>query len=297
MKRILLVIGFWLAALPLWSQGSHNFGIQVTGGYSDMIGLKGADTHGGAKIEAGVLYEWHKNHFLFQVGVGVDYAYQGVKNTPVTGAIPGMIDTDNDECIYHYSIHDKRDHMQRLAVNPRISVGGQWGDWYFLVGAGAQVHLMSSSASQALLNTSGEYERLIVPLEGMENHSFLVDYPLSDQRGLQNNIDLTVHGEVGYQLPSMNRRSVRSIEPVHRIALFVECGIVSFNNPTVSQPVADLRLQTNRIDDIDFDQVAIRPLIGSDQLAWREVHPMTIGVRWTMLLTTPSSEKCNCLKE
>lgn len=297
MTRIIITIGLLISAMILFAQESHNFGIQIASGYSDIIGLKETKSHGGGKIETGVLYELHKTHFIFQIGAGFDYSYHTIRNNTISDEIPDMIDTDNDVCIYHYSIDNKIDQMHRLAVIPRISVGGQWRSLYFLIGFGVQINLISHSITQAKISTSGEYAHLIVPLEAMENHYFVESYPLSNKRGVNNNINLSVHGEVGYQLPSNNHRSLRSVEPIHRIAVFVECGIVSLNNSKVIEPIVDLGLRSNRISDIDFERIAIQPLVGSDRLAWKDIHPISVGVRWTMILNFSSSDKCICIKD
>lgn len=289
---------FILTVIPCLSifADAHRIGFQAGTAYSDFTRGDWVEKHGGIAVDAGCVYEWQYSHLLLQTGVNLEYSYHSNTNKQYTGSFPGMIDTDNDYCNYHFSVDQKRDQMNFVNVVPHITIGGQWDILYFLVGFRGHLNIFSTVSSKGALTTSGEYENLVIPLQNMSNHYFVDSYPLSyynknmDQ-GYKGHI--SVLGELGVEIPMYRYERMSSPHTIQRLAVYAECGILSFGKQA-DIPLIDFHLHSNHISDIDFEKITIQPLYFSNMQSFNALNRISIGVKWTILFEFPQKAGCMC---
>lgn len=298
-KKVLLIIIISLSTLATYSN-NHRFGLKVEGGYDDVLISLPNKGHFGTKTDIGIVYELQDKHFLLQVGVGVNHMSNVVHNDLHSGFFENMIDTDNDACTYHYVLEDKTDKINHLNVSPRVSLGGNWELFYFLLGSYINISMLDVTRSRCYLTTSGEYENLIDPLKDMPNHFFFNRFELSNiykQSDLYNKKvpkpDIRIHAEFGIKLPMRNAYGGMVSAPrlTHRIALSLEVGVVDVS-PTKMLQLCDFQKSSDKIEDINFDNIKIHHLYHSNLSATK--LPYSIGIVYTLLLQYSQRNKCNC---
>lgn len=302
MKRlVLLIIILSLSTFAIYSNG-HRLGFKFEGGYNDMFIPLSTQGHFGTKIDIGIVYELQDRHFLLQTGVGLNHVSNIVHNNLYSGTFENMIDTDNDACTYHFVLEDKIDKINRLNISPRILFGGIWEPFYFLLGSYINIGLLEVTHSQCYLTTYGEYENLIEPLKNMPNHYFFNRLELSNiyqQSDLYNKKipkpDIRIHAEFGIKLPMRNVFSGKISAPhlTHRIALFCEIGVVD-TSPTKALPLYDFHKNSDKIEDIDFENIQINHLYYSNLSTNKTALPFSIGIAYTLLLQYSQRNNCNC---
>lgn len=295
-KHIKLFI-LLLCSVQLGAENSHRIGVQAETGYHSWVGNSFSDKSNGVSFSFGGIYEWRKNHFLSQVGIGCRYIYNSMNNSPYYGEFPCMIDADNDICVYQYQLTDKVDRMHTVSITPHYLVGGQWDYIYFLIGVKVPIIVYGVNNTKGYLSTSGKYDNLIVPLQAMDNHNFIQQYALSNQLAKQNmgyKGDILLAGEIGIEIPHNKYTPISSLQVIHRLGLFMDFGVAMIGE-RIEEPLINFNLSNNRIDDIDFQRIVIQPLLFSNLQSIKKQHPITVGLKWTMLIELPKSMKCKCI--
>lgn len=295
MKYIWLLIGL-LLPLHLVAQAEHRIGGSVQVGYQDWTKLNDMKIHGGVSTALGAVYEYKQNHFLLQAGVSGAYSYTAWQcDNLYTGVFPDMLDTDRDICSYHYQFSEKSDQMHLLDIVPHIMAGGQWNIFYFLVGIKAHMNVYGRDRTSAFLTTEGEYENLISPLQTMDNHYFWSHYSITDEWGKKEvgyKGLFSFTGECGIEIP---RWHISQSEGycTNRLALFAEYGVMGLYNDH-HMPVVDFPISGNRLSDIQREKIRLYPLFGSEQQTWKDLHAVSVGIRWTVLFSFPTKKSCMC---
>lgn len=297
MKKSLFIVVLLLSAVGVMAQ-SHRLGLHLMAGYDNIALTRYATLREGAMTGVGFNYEYSHEPFLLQIGFSGNYAYSAMSCNAYSGTFANMIDEDGDECLFHYELTGKTDQIHQIAIMPHVLAGGQWGNFYFLAGLGAQIYLYGQANTSGLLTTKGEYENLILPLEAMTNHYFVNAYPLQNRR-LYSEMDykgcILAMGEIGAEIPRLNYHH-NAGHTIHRLAVFAYYGLMNISNRTDGLPIIDFHLQSDQLKDIRFEDISIQPLVGSDVVAPKEVHPFAVGIRWTILFQISQTTKCMCNK-
>lgn len=298
--HVFYLIMLLLACTKLYAD-SHRLGCFGEFGYSDMLTSVATNGHMGVISNIGGMYERQKNHFLFQMGIGVDYSFHAVYNSILNGGKPDMIDSDMDKCIYHYEITNKTDHTHLIHVTPCIMVGGEWKYLYFLAGMRVPLNIFGTMQTRGLLSATGEYDNLIVPLEAMQNHQFYTNadifrkYTYSQPDWETFKPDIKIHIELGIPVSLLfNDYSPNSsIKKLHRIAFFAEYGLFD-RKPANLVPLIDLHLSDNYIEHISLEDVEMHNLYASKEIHKKSLHSLVVGLRYSFLIILPQQQKCRC---
>ena len=275
---------------------SHRIGFQAMTGYNSSPNDGLVDRYYGIMTNVGFVYEWQYGHFLLQTGLSGDYTYNMLKNELYMGEFPDMVDSDGDVCTYQYALNDKSDKIHTFNIVPHFMIGGQWRMLYLLAGLRAHINLYGHAETDCSLQTMGAYENLIAPLENMHNHSYLSSYPLSNNRNMKEigyKGNISAIGEFGVEFPRNRYSSITSSRTIHRLSIFVEYGLVNICSQTVDALV-DFHLRNNNISEINFKQITVQPSFFSNVLPWKSIHPLSIGIKWTVLFEIGRTSSCNC---
>ena len=297
MRKYIKFLMVLFCSMQLHAETWHRIGIQVETGYHTWRGSSYSDKSNGVLTNIGGIWEWRENHFLSQVGIGCRYVFNSISNMPYEGEFPNMIDTDNDICVYQYRITDKQDIMHTIHVTPHFLVGGQWNYVYFLVGVKFPIAVYGVNNTKGYLETSGKYDNLIVPLQAMNNHYFVQQYALSNQLSTYNMGyigDFLLASEFGIEIPHDKYIPISSLHVRHRLAVYMDFGVAMMSK-RYKEPLIDFNLSNNRIENIDFQSIVIQPLLASNNQSVKKLHPISIGLKWTMLIELPKSVRCKCL--
>lgn len=133
----------------------------------------------GYGVGAGILYEYQKEHFLLDVGVG--FLWQDVEHKrtlTTTGEI-----TDSQGTSYILQTQHNRSDRSRLGyVEFPILVGGTWDWFYVLGGVKIGVPLFGNTLCQTRVTDVAIYDRFFVPFDNMTNHALRIDVPFSQKK-------------------------------------------------------------------------------------------------------------------
>lgn len=290
-----------LSLLPLLEVKAviHSMGVYVIAGYQNLNGIYDKNLNGGGMTDFGVVYEFQYRHFLLQAGIGGNYTINFIRNNPYTGEFLGMLDSENDICTYHYALTDKQDYIHRLNIIPHIMFGGKWNLLYGLGGIKCSINGFGLARTNGNLTTFGEFDNLIVPLVAMDNHYFFTSYPLNNiiskkEMGYKSHFSLI--GEIGFEIPNKQYKSLSALHLVHRLAFWLEYGLLSICEEQDALLI-DFHIQNNKLSEIDFENISIQPFIFSSVQSQREIYPVSIGIKWTALLTFPEIKGCRCLSK
>ena len=150
--------------------------LYMEGAYSHLP-LAHPDVHWGLGygVGAGVLYEYRKDHFLLDVGVG--FLWQDVAHLlPRQQFTTDIIDTQGSPATLLYQV-DRDDRSRMGYVEVPLLVGGSWNRFYLLGGVKVGVPVFGNTCSTADISDIGLYDQYFVPFEEMPNHGFRMNVP------------------------------------------------------------------------------------------------------------------------
>lgn len=150
--------------------------LYMEGAYSHLP-LAHPDVHWGLGygVGAGVLYEYRKDHFLLDVGVG--FLWQDVAHLlPRQQFTTDIIDTQGSPATLLYQV-DRNDRSRMGYVEVPLLVGGNWNRFYLLGGVKVGVPVFGNTCSTADISDIGLYDQYFVPFEEMPNHGFRMNVP------------------------------------------------------------------------------------------------------------------------
>ena len=297
---------FLLAALmlvltaPATAQVTHYLGAWAQGGEYSFLAtvdktafpLKSSLGGGGG---IGFTYELRAGkHFLFDVGVGANSAWTRFKVPDAQYTLHNMIDSEGEVFDYIYSVNRRRDAYHTTSVQVPLMVGGQWGRFYFLVGAKFDMSLLTRTTSKALISTLGDYAPYIEPLHNIPAQGFVDNMPWIQQSLVTFLPNVTASWEIGVRLGEIYKETgfdVPSQKIQYRIALFADHGIL---DPHVATQ--------NLLMHVPATYNPANPLNGlvaSDVMAAKELtdimgrfNTFMIGVKFTVLFRTPERKHC-----
>jgi len=280
---------------------AQNFvGVEVGGQLpfmKDKISLTSSKVGFGGEV--GFVYEWHRNHFMFQTGL--QYALVcpqlRIEDQELEQA---MLDTRGVPFIYRGSMAERTDRMCAGQLLLPLYIGGMWHGLYVLAGVKLGVNLHAKSVQKAQLKTAGDYiDRYYEWLENMPNHGYHDYLPVKSSHSMQLSlIDIRFGGELGYafNLGPTNRRTQ---PPMMRIGLFAEYSALDMRSKESYQSTTP-RTQP---DYSQYMSVDMTHIYASQDAQASPANLITCGLRVTVLfpLRNPYSSNynypCRCLTD
>jgi hypothetical protein len=289
MRNAFVFIVSLLCCGALWSQ--HWIGVSADADLAwqrDKMPETTTKLGGGGGI--GFVYQFQRNHFIFETGLEGKFTYNpvGVADSLLHF---NMIDTKGTPFIYNGYLKDRTDVSKNLSVNLPLMLGVEYNYFYGLVGAKLNYALLSRTHQTAQLATTGDYDIYYEILENVPTHGFH-DYIKEESKGSMNyKLDARVAAELGAVFYSYDR----SLK--YRIGVFAEYGILDVrkSSDNVSLLTPDLT---------EYMHVNMNHIYSSSNTPTSPVHNLLCGLRFSILFPVGKSNyrssrsyPCRCLND
>ncbi len=174
----------------------HFLNIYVEGGYSHIPYI-GASSRWGLGYGAGIglMYEYQKEHFMLDVGVG--FLWQDVEHRLASQSFSqSLTDEAGDAATLQYSVN-RQDRSRLGYLEVPVLVGSLWEWFYLMGGVKVGVPLFGNTESYATISNAQIYDQYFVPLENMPNHGLRFNEPV---RSFGDRLDYWVDSRLSLEL-------------------------------------------------------------------------------------------------
>ena len=174
---------------------TYNAARSIVGSGMTEKGLAG----NGFAPAAGVGYRLVYNHFLLDVGLGVEYRQAWLRPTALTQVYEQATDEQGYAYTGHHSWTERRSVMKHVGLNLPVMLGGEWDKFYFLAGVKLNADIWGRSSEQGYYSLEATYDRYMDPFTDMPNHGYVTNEPYTcDQVVLPMAVQLRACVEAGY---------------------------------------------------------------------------------------------------
>lgn len=278
------------AASKLSPDKHHFLGAWGAVGYSGLMQTTDVKPGIGVSPSLGLGYRFLYNGFVLQLGVEGQYHFMTNRLANINFSLP-MLDTEGERFTMFAHIYNERDYMHAANIAIPLSVGFERKYLYFLAGAKFSLNLYGECYSKSKLETKGVYDRFIENFERMDNHQFYKNHGLeSDRYTMSLNPSLNLQCEIGSRVDQIVFEKGADV-PQHNyrmyLGLFAEYGLLNVHkNVSKGEQVA------YRQTDSEGVQFYVIPAMVSDKFASAKVHPLMVGVRFSVFFAMPEPKTC-----
>ena len=246
--------------------------------------------------ELGLVYEWHRNHFVLQTGVQYSLLHPMV-SVANQALEQDMIDTRGVRFTYRGSLDNRTDGIFFGQVAVPLYVGGIWNGVYAIAGVKVGYNLHAQAMQTAQLKTAGDYQgRYYDWFEDMPNHGYHDYLPTKYTHPISiSKIDVRVGVELGYAFALSS--AYGHTLPMMKVGVFAEGGVLDMRN-------SQLRNSSTPRTQPDYSQymsVQMTNIYASQEAAGFAAHLLTCGIRLTFLFPVSGSSSsyypCRCLHD
>lgn len=277
-------LGEW-TLLPMDGKYGASFG--VAGGLGFQYELQAGPTYG-------------QTRFLFNLGVGL----QGGNTSFMQSSNQNIVledqrDLDGEAFDYVYSLKDRHDDYNNLALQIPVMFGVQHNKFYMLVGVKFDANLYTKTHSTAMLTTYGQYDSFD-PFTNMPEYQFFDNLPISGGVKTRFNFGVDASFEIGGRLGVVNNAvgfDVPKRKVEYRLAAFVDYGLLDLHvhdqqsaliapsayNSGATYPVYNT---TSMVDNLVMNDI-----MSTSGFA-RSVNNLVIGLKFTVLFQMPEAGPC-----
>lgn len=223
-----------LMSISIYGQGAskHYFRISLDGGYADRLVVVEEDKpidlikSNGATGDVSLGYRFRKNHFLFDLGLGLGYAAY-TNQLKDTIHIQNHVDKDGETFVGYNLYTSRSSELRNIAVQLPIMFGAQWGIFYFLAGLKFSANIPLSYSEKGLYSLSGDYDRFIDVFENMPTDGFVANEPYENALVIDNYVDIQFCAELGcwFSLTGGEYRGTSNLSVDACLSAFVEYGV------------------------------------------------------------------------
>ncbi len=172
----------------------------------------------------GVGYRYIWKHLSVDIGLGAQYRHCWNRPYAIMDIQSPDVDREGYAYLGHNTWEERTQMMQHVGVQLPLMIGAEWDNFYFLVGAKANLDVWGRRAEQGLYSLTGEYDRYVDPFSTMPENGFASEEKYTtDPVNLSIGWDVRVCAELGYRITSI----VTSKAPVWYIGAFAEYGVVT----------------------------------------------------------------------
>jgi len=244
----------------------------------------------------GLGYRYFRNGFIIQTGLEGEFNYITNRINDSQLSI-GMTDTEREAFTMHISATNGKDYMQFINCYVPLYVGYEYRHFYLLAGAEVGMNLYGTTYTTSTLSTKAEYERYLGWLEDMPNHDLRNNVPVSSTKYKLklSSPSVQAHLEIGGRLDRFStEKGADVVQKKYRLylAAFADYGIMNIHQ------------QESEGDLISFSQTSgealqfnVTPAMLSSQMLNHQVHPLTIGIKFTCLFELPGKKICVMCRE
>lgn len=277
------------AATTLTPETHHSLGFWGSLGYYGMHhNAQSPKLISGATPSLGVGYRYFHNNFIFQTGIEGQFMYSGF-SLPKQEIEQMMVDADDNRepFLMKITLSNLNDRYKQLSVNVPLYAGYEKNHLYILAGIAASVRLLGTATAQSVLSTKGEYDRFIGEFEQMPNHGLSTVSVKSEKFAMKTNLNVLLHFEAGGRLDKFRtKKGYYANTHSYRLYLggFIDYGLL---NGRESSYLGDQMT----LDFTQGVQAKMVPLLLSNQMQGKSLHPFTVGVKLTVLFELKESGK------
>lgn len=287
-----------IVAAPHYSTSrvTHWLGISAIGMETNSLFAKQAQAYPtmGGGGQATLLYEIHKGHFFFNIGLGADYTV----TTSVLDTYSdefNRIDYTGEEVVYRYVYSNYQEQQSQLRVVVPIQFGYRFGDWFYM-GLGTAFRtqpLLNAFLTNTRMLTEGEYDRFVQPIRNapdygywQENvyvgegivksatHEMALELELGARIPLARGAQMRIGAFLGYDIPlfSYNKRPI--------------IPLVDYSNIDTNPITQSME---NLVQNIRFNSLL------DTSISQQDVQRLRAGLRLTFIFNvTRTSMPCMC---
>lgn len=205
MRRLSYILIVILLTLPYWSiaQTLHFVGFNTYGGMCGAVcwaDHKEIEKSIGGFGEVGAQYRLFHNHFLFDIGLGAQYAYVNDYLSDIN--TDEWLTDDEDEPYLGHLIYTNRHALShQLSVVLPVRVGVEYKRFYFLTGAKVNARVFGTRHEEGKRSTTGDYTYYMETFHDMPEHGFYsgTEYSL-DQQAVPFKTNVFLNIEMGGRL-------------------------------------------------------------------------------------------------
>lgn len=262
-----------LLPLCVTVRAQHWIGLAVGAGPAwtlDTIGIASLKT--GVAGGLGFTYQFQYSRFILETGLGaaVSSCAVGVQDSVWRYA---MVDTRGQAFVYSLASEQRTDIARSVALTVPLLAGVEYGHFYGLAGVRLHLHLLTRTQQRALVRTAGEYDIYYEPLEDVPSHGFREQEACITRGTMRYRPDLRAVLELGAAFRSP------AGSPKYRVGAYVEYGLLNVR-PAASSPSLPLAEP-----DMSAMSVTMHHLYASDVSAASPVHPLSCGIRFSVLFS------------
>ena len=280
-----------VAATKLLPEKHHYISLYGEVGYASLLNnLETVSSGPGIAPSIGIGYHVHYNNFICQLAFAGEYAFHTNK-IPNADLIIPMIDTELHPFDLHAAVSDGRDALHSIQIQIPLLIGCEYKKFYFLAGAKFGLNMFGKTRSQSLLSTKGDYDRYIDHFENMPNHFFQEGQMVqSDSYEFRFKPSVNLHAEIGGRIGTFSLAKGADVM-VHKIryylAAFVDYGVLNVHqNKAYGSALGYQQTEDKGL------QFYVLPSMVSDIMKDAQVHPLTVGIKFTALFELPQTKPC-----
>ncbi|MGM9805450.1 MAG: hypothetical protein ACI3Z7_03335 [Candidatus Aphodosoma sp.] len=303
-KATVLFVLTIFASSMLFAQGTravakfpefHYLTLSMGGGYANLLtnvkDMPDTKLNGGGGATLGLGYEYCYRGFWLSLGVEGQYIASFMNPGFEVSDVPA-IDTEGDNCTFHFQTNQWRDQTQAVYLNIPFMLGFNKGGFYAGIGAKAGLGLYAIGQSRLKYTTTSTYDWAIGDFEQMPNH-FIGDFVSTAEGGkytkLKMNPNIAAIIEIGYEVYSDEGGG--SVLPWRmKVGLYGEYGFMNVNG-SAQNGIAPYRHDEN------VTQLITPASLSTENFVGKSVNPLYIGAKLTFMFELPVPQKCNCLQD
>lgn len=295
-KYLLLIIFGLMSGAAFASHGVSsvtNHFVYVDGslGYSTLLNNTDIIKPGpGVASNIGFGYKLYRDEVIFQAGV--QGAFMHHRNYVLSDDIElEMLDTEEDPFTLHAKVTDCKDISNTAHVQVPLLVGWERNRFYLLGGLNLGINVIGKTYSKSLLTTTATYPDLNGTMHDMDNHFLYRNKEVSSESYKLNwKFNLMAHLEVGARVDNFLAETGADVHNHNYrmyLSAFAEYGILDIHKNTASGSALSYR----EVPDEGL-QFFVVPSMVSDQMRNAKVHPLTVGIRFTVAFEMPKKKAC-----
>lgn len=242
----------------------------------------------------GLGYELNANHFLFTVGVNANIAHTAFDLSGGESSFDA-IDTEGDPLQFVISTNKRKDIYTNYAVQVPLMMGGEFGRFYFLVGAKFDLSAACNTNVKATVRTIGDYTQTLGFIDrftNMPEHGFYENAPFQAKPGkISFNPNAMASVELGWRLGEIAKGTgydVPKPKVLYRLALFADYGLLDLH----TRGDKEFFTWTDAIIDQDcLNYIGMNDVLSTTR-APKAVNNLMVGVKFTVLFQLPERKAC-----
>jgi len=253
----------------------------------------------GGGLGVGCVYEFQREHFLLNVGLGANMLYNPVKVTDATIVLPNQDDLDplyyggvGEKVDYYYDISNRQDKYLNLNIQVPVMVGFVVDRFFMLAGAklGYMINLLTFT--NANVSTRG-YNQTIGWMHDMPMYQYYSDRSKSQQLrcSFKPDVALSVElgGYIGEQIKGTGYNRFRKPKQ-YRLSVFADYGLLSINQSSTRELITPPSKYVTPKEYDMVDEMSFRDAISSNIAG--KLNNLFVGVKFTALFNLPEKPGC-----